>query len=208
MTPMADRPTKFAEVIGDWLLDLGYTHCFFVAGGNNMHLLDACRTRFQCIPVVHEVTAGIAAEYFTASSTSNAFALVTAGPGLTNIVTALAGAFTESRELLVLGGQVKSSDLSRGEVRQRGIQEIDGVALTSAVTVRSHRIEQPMARRDFEALVTAGRSPRPGPVFLEICLDAQGAPVDLVALDNGSVEPPGLKVASSAELTQIQNASH
>ena len=62
---------------------------------------------------------------------------MTAGPGLTNLVTALAGAYLESRELLVLGGQVKREDLAGGGVRQRGIQEVDGVALASPVTVRS-----------------------------------------------------------------------
>src|SRR3712207_6352831 len=114
--------------MGDWLVELGYTHCFFVAGGNSMHLLDAVRQRMTCVPVVHEVAAGIAAEYFNeAGGEGRAFVLVTAGPGLTNLVTALAGAHLESRELLVLGGQVKSSDLATGGLRQRGIQEVDGV---------------------------------------------------------------------------------
>ena len=38
---MADAPKKYAEQMVDWLVELGYTHCFFVAGGNIMHLLDA-----------------------------------------------------------------------------------------------------------------------------------------------------------------------
>ena len=47
----------------------------------------------------------------------------------------MAGAFLESRELLVLGGQVKSSDLAGGPgLRQRGIQEIDGVAIAAPVS--------------------------------------------------------------------------
>ena len=99
-----------------WLREEGYTHCFFVAGGNIMHLLDSARSRFECIPVVHEVAAGIAVEYFNEAPRTEggrAFAMVTAGPGLTNAVTALAGAFLESRELLLVGGQVKSSDLAR-----------------------------------------------------------------------------------------------
>ncbi len=60
---------------------------------------------------------------------------MTAGPGVTNILTAMAGAFLESREQLVIAGQVKSSDLAGPELRQRGIQEIDGVAMTSPVAV-------------------------------------------------------------------------
>src|SRR6187402_3637995 len=97
---------KYAELTVDWLVELGYTHCFFVAGGNSMHLLDAVRKRMTCVPVVHEVAAGIAVEYFNEAGRGDeptrprAFALVTAGPGLTNIVTALSGAYLESRELL------------------------------------------------------------------------------------------------------------
>jgi acetolactate synthase-1/2/3 large subunit len=167
---------RHADEAMEWLRELGYTHCFFVAGGNIMHLLNGARSRFACIPTVHEVAAGIAVEYFNAlEGRGRAFALVTAGPGVTNVITALAGAFLESRELLVLAGQVKSSDLARG-LRQRGIQEVDGVALARPVSVRAERIERPIARADFVAAVESGRTGRRGPVFLEFCLDAQGAP--------------------------------
>ena len=117
-------PSKYAEQLTDWLVELGYTHCFFVAGGNIMHLLDGARTRFTCIPVVHEVAAGIAVEYFNeANGVGRAFAMVTAGPGVSNIITAMSGAWLESRELLVIAGQVKSQDLATGGIRQRGISE-------------------------------------------------------------------------------------
>ncbi|MFM8002657.1 MAG: thiamine pyrophosphate-binding protein, partial [Actinomycetota bacterium] len=155
-----------------------YSHCFFVSGGNSMHLLNAARQRMTCIPVVHEVSAGIAAEYFNESSLSEgrAFVLLTAGPGLTNVVTALAGAYLESRELLVLGGQVKSSDLATAGLRQRGIQEVDGVAVAQPVVKVAKRIDKPISRSEFETLVRGSSLDRKGPVFLEICLDAQGAP--------------------------------
>lgn len=177
---------KYAETMVDWLAELGYTHCFFVAGGNSMHLLDAARKRMTCIPTVHEVAAGIAVEYFNESDgQGSAFALVTAGPGLTNLVTALAGAYLESRELLVLGGQVKSTDLAGEGLRQRGIQEVDGVAIATPVCVATDRIERPIGRQRFVSLVEAGRSGRPGPVFVEVCLDAQGAPVEPAELEPG-----------------------
>lgn len=163
----------------DWLVELGYTHCFFVAGGNIMHFLNAARLRFACVPFVHEVAAGIATEYFNAvEAEGRAFTLVTAGPGLTNIVTALAGAFLESRELLCIGGQVKSTDLASGGIRQRGIQEVDGVALARPVCVFALRVEEPISKKAFIAAVERGRSGRRAPVFLEFCLDAQGAPAD------------------------------
>jgi len=170
----------------EWLRELGYTHCFFVAGGNIMHFLNGARSRFACVPFVHEVAAGVAAEYFNAlEGHGRAFALVTAGPGLTNAVTAIAGAFLESRELLVIGGQVKSTDLATGGIRQRGIQEVDGVAIVAPICVLAQRIERPISREAFVAAVERGRSGRKGPVFLEFCLDAQGAPVS-AASGNGT----------------------
>src|SRR5665647_1207921 len=115
--PRGETSMKYSDLVIAWLHELGYTHCFFVAGGNSMHLLDGARRTMTCIPVVHEVAAGIAVEYFNeqasaSGSQERAFALVTAGPGVTNIVTAIAGAYLESRELLVIGGQVKSTDLA------------------------------------------------------------------------------------------------
>jgi acetolactate synthase-1/2/3 large subunit len=174
---------KYSDLLADWLAELGYTHCFFVAGGNIMHLLESCSHRFTCVPVVHEVAAGIATEYFNEVHLGGkAFALVTAGPGLTNIVTAMAGTFLESRELLVIGGQVKVADLARGQVRQRGIQEIDGVAIAAPVCERSERIETTVNRATFAALTRSGQNGRMGPVFLEIPLDVQGARVDEAVL--------------------------
>ena len=169
---------KYAKFLIDWLCEDGYTHCFFVAGGNIMHLLDAARGQLKCIPFVHEVAAGIATEYFNESDRDGrAFALVTAGPGLTNITTAVAGAYLESRELLIIGGQVKSTDLAGSKLRQRGIQEVDGVALVAPIAVAAVRIEKPIPRNEFVEIVHRGTDRRPGPVFIEVCLDAQGAPV-------------------------------
>lgn len=182
---MSDR-VKYAEVFADWLVDLGYTHCFFVAGGNIMHLLDGVRTRMTCVPTVHEVAAGIAAEYFNESGgTGRAFALVTAGPGLTNIVTAIGGAYLESRELLVIGGQTKTTDLAGPLLRQRGIQEIDGIGIVREITKEAVRLDEPASRAEVSRLVRAGREGRPGPVFIELPLDVQGAPVSQSLLENG-----------------------
>jgi acetolactate synthase-1/2/3 large subunit len=198
---MTAAPAKYGDQLVDWLVGAGYTHCFFVAGGNNMHLVNSVRTRMVCIPFVHEVGAAIAVEYFNATreeGSGRALALVTAGPGITNALTGIAGAWQESRELLILGGQVKSSDLSRGAVRQRGVQEIDGVELVSSVTKRALRIEGPVARDTILEAVLDGRTPRQGPVFLEVCLDAQAAPPlpgqDPVAIPEAAALP-GVPVA-------------
>jgi acetolactate synthase-1/2/3 large subunit len=169
---------KYAEYLCENLeRNEGYTHCYFVAGGNIMHLLDAVRTRFVCIPVVNEVAAGIAVEYFNETNQEGhkAFALVTAGPGLTNIVTAIAGAYLESRELLVIGGQVKRADLKSADMRQRGIQEIDGRAIVEPITNCSVLIKHSLEFAEIKKFLHSAA--KPGPVFLEIPLDVQAEPV-------------------------------
>ena len=168
------KNNTYADNLCDWLVEEGYTYCFFVAGGNIMHLLNSTRNRFKCVPVVHEVAAAIAVEYFNETSNgAKAFALVTAGPGITNAVTGIAGAWLESRELLIIGGQVKTSDLMTGDLRQRGIQEIDGVSLVEGITKISRKIKSPISERDFKKTIRTGSSGRPGPIFLEVCLDIQ-----------------------------------
>ncbi len=201
--------TNYSEQVCDWLIEDGYTHCFFVAGGNIMHLLNSARSRFKCIPVVHEVAAGIACEYFNETSGKNkAFVLVTAGPGLTNLVTAIAGAWLESRELLILGGQVKSSDLSDGKVRQNGIQEINGMDICRPITKKSMQIRNPISKKDFMDIAQLTNMGRPGPVYFEFCLDAQaGKPIQDT---NVQIKKPSVSIKSvdiDATLTLMNKAS-
>lgn len=202
---------KYSDQLADWLVDEGYTHCFFVAGGNIMHILDSLRTRMNCVPFVHEVGATIGAEYFNASRESfggKAFALVTAGPGLTNAVTGIAGAWQESRELLVIGGQVKAQDLSRGHVRQRGIQEIDGVALVSSIAKLAVLMDRPVSKQKFISWIRTGTTPRMGPVFIEICLDVQAAKFMSEDGEKDSAKNQGdaeLPKASNSELAAVSD---
>ncbi|MDE8345170.1 MAG: thiamine pyrophosphate-binding protein [Acidocella sp.] len=200
---------KYSDLVADWLVELGYTTCFFVAGGNIMHCLESFRHKFAMRPTVHEVASGIAAEYFNEiSGGGKAFALVTAGPGLTNIVTALGGAYLESRELLVIGGQVKTADLAHGKLRQRGIQEIDGVAIAAPVTVASVRFETPVARSEWQRLVALTRHGRRGPVFVELPLDVQAMDVDPASLQGAEFVPPPLARISDDTLNDVVSAIH
>jgi acetolactate synthase-1/2/3 large subunit len=199
----------YADHVADQLVALGYTHCFLIPGGAIMHLVNAVRSRMTCIPVVHEASAVIAAEYFNQVSTrGRAFALVTAGPGITNALTGMAGAFLESRDVLVLAGQVKSADLARGELRQRGIQELDGLAMAAPVSVAAMRIEVPQPDSVIEGLVLAGLTDRHGPVYLEFCLDAQGAPVDRDAIRSSDlgVVSAEMRTAAPAAAQAIADA--
>jgi len=169
---------KYSDQLADWLKEIGYTHCFYIGGGNIMHLLESASHRFECVPFVHEVGAGIAADYFNESAPEGkkAFVLVTAGPALTNLVTAIARAWVDSRELLVIGGQAKVSDLSRGKYRQIGFQELDGVSVCNSITKKSVTIDKPITFKQLKEYCELSWSGRKGPVFLELCIDVSAMP--------------------------------
>jgi acetolactate synthase-1/2/3 large subunit len=193
---------KYSDQIGAWLKAAGYTHYLYVGGGNIMHLTESLDRYLIGVPVVHEVAAGIAAEYFNEiAAPAKALALVTAGPGLTNIVTAISGAWLESRELLVIGGQVKTTDLALQQVRSRGIQEVDGVELVKSTTKLAYRFMAPISGEEFLDKISESWTPRKGPVFLEIPLDVQAATVDERPLP--AIRPVALPQASEEEIALV-----
>lgn len=194
---------KFSDQIGKWLSELGYTHYFYVGGGNIMHLTESLSRFLIGVPVVHEVAAGIAAEYFNEISKpgQRALALVTTGPGLTNIVTAVTGAWLESRELLVIGGQVKVSDLASEGMRARGIQEINGVKLMTSITKSSVQFLHPINAKSFKEIVSLSWTPRKGPVFIEMPLNVQAVSVEETAI--GEVNIPHLPTISESDLMEV-----
>jgi acetolactate synthase-1/2/3 large subunit len=169
---------KYSDNLSIWLHEFGFTHYFYVGGGNIMHLTESLSNYLIGIPVIHEVAAVIAAEYFNETSPNDqkAIALVTAGPGLTNTITGIAGAWLENRFVLVLGGQVKTSDL-KGElkIRQRGIQEIDGVSLVSSICKRAVRFLEPATKGMVYNLIKECNSDKKGPLFIELPLDVQAS---------------------------------
>ena len=169
---------KYSDALMDWLVEAGYTHCFFVGGGNVMHLLESARTRFDCIAVVHEVAAAIGAEYFNEAQKENnrkAFAMVTAGPGVTNLVTGVSGAWLESRELLIIAGQARTDAMSDGKIRQVGHQEINAVGIMSPITKYAITAKKPISKLDMQKIFNLSNSGRKGPVFVEFCLDVTGS---------------------------------
>jgi acetolactate synthase-1/2/3 large subunit len=164
---------KYSDDFMDWIKEAGFTHCFFVAGGNAMHLIESASSRFKCTPFINEIGAGIAAESFNeiCLEEERAFVLVTAGPGLTNLTTAIASTWVDRRELLVVGGQAKSTNLSRGLIRQVGFQEIDGVAILKPITKAAVLIDHQIGKEELWSYIDKSKCYEKGPVFLEVCLD-------------------------------------
>jgi acetolactate synthase-1/2/3 large subunit len=152
-------------------------------GGGAMYLNDAiaCESRLTPVPCHHEQACGIAAE---ANGRVNAagfgVAVVTTGPGATNIITPVAGAWIESLPMLVISGQVKRADALNGRpIRQGGVQEVDIVSIVKPITKYAVTVNRPEhVRRDLEEALWHMKNGRSGPVWLDVPLDVQAAPVN------------------------------
>lgn len=182
---------KYSDQIAIWLKEQKFTHYFYVGGGNIMHLTESLSNHLTGVPVIHEVAAVIASEYFNAiSKNKKSLALVTAGPGLTNTITGIAGSWLENRFTLIFGGQVKTTDLkNNSELRQRGIQEINGSELVKSICKVSERIDKPISKDNFLDLINLGASGKKGPVFLEFPLDVQAADFSEMILSSNKQKP-------------------
>ncbi|OGV25854.1 MAG: acetolactate synthase [Legionellales bacterium RIFCSPHIGHO2_12_FULL_37_14] len=173
---------RVADYIMSFLVAQRVRHVFLLPGGGAMHLVDALgqNDELEAIPTHHEQAAGIAAEAYSRVIEHFGVLLVTTGPGGTNAITAVAGAWIESVPLLIISGQVKSADLMHDSgVRQMGVQEVDIISIVKsvtkyAVTVKSPK-EVPYHLEKGVALACCGRK---GPVWIDIPLDIQAARVD------------------------------
>ena len=171
---------KVSDYIAEFVSGVS-PHVFGVCGGGAMHLNDsiAHHPGIKWVATHHEQAAAFAAESYARVSNKIGVVHVTAGPGVTNAMTGVACAWADSIPMMVIAGQVDSSTLTKGRVRQLGISEVDGVALMKPITkyavcvTRPENIVFEMQRACHEA--TSGRR---GPVYIEIPLDVQGAEID------------------------------
>jgi acetolactate synthase-1/2/3 large subunit len=172
---------KLSDYIFEAIADAGVEHVFFLPGGGSMHLVDSLgRSPLKPVLMLHEQAVAIAAEAYSRVTGNIGVALVTTGPGGTNALTGVAGAWIESTPMLVVSGQVKRADLigERG-VRQLGVQEVDIVGLASHITKSARLISDPhVVRTEVEDALHTARHGRPGPVWLDVPLDVQAAEID------------------------------
>lgn len=196
---------KLSDWIFRFLADRGVTHVFMLTGGGAMHMNDSLGTAtgIDYVCTSHEQAAAMAAESYAKTTGGLGVCLVTAGPGGTNAITGVAGAWLDSTPMLVLSGQAKRADLKGNSgVRQMGVQEVDIVSMVSPITKYAVTVMEPNEIRfHMEKAVHLALTGRPGPVWLDVPLDVQGAIIDAAALKGFQPPPdeiPGL--ASTAEI--------
>jgi acetolactate synthase-1/2/3 large subunit len=175
---------RVSDFIANHLNGLGVRAVFLLSGGGMMHLIDAIsRAGVPYVCCHHEQACAMAAEGYARQKGALGVCYATSGPGATNIVTGLVGAWQDSSPVLFITGQSKRSQTiqlngSTG-LRQFGTFEVDIVPIVSSVTKYAHMVETADSiRYHLEKAVHLATTGRPGPVLLDIPLDIQGAPID------------------------------
>ncbi len=190
---------KLSDYVIQYIKENVADSIFLLSGGGIMHLVDSVgKSEIKSFCCHHEQGAVIAAEGYGRIKNVPGVALVTTGPGGTNAVTGMAGAWLDSIPMLVLAGQVKRADITPRKkgipvVRQIGFQELNVIDIIKPVTKYAVTIEnENEIKYHLEKAVYLATHGRPGPVFVEIPLDVQAA----------EIEPDKLKSFNPAELKE------
>ena len=173
---------KLSDYVIKRLEDTGCRHMFMLPGGGAMHLNDSLGKSdiIQYICCLHEQGCAIAAEAYARVTNNIGLLMVTTGPGGTNALTGVAGAYLESTPMLIISGQVKRADMINGQgIRQQGMQELDIISVVKPITKYAALVDEPqMIRYHIERALYEATHGRKGPVWLDIPLDVQATMID------------------------------
>lgn len=179
---------RLSDYVAQRLHDHGVRHVFMLTGGGAMHLNDAMGRvdglRYVCCH--HEQALAMAAESYTRLSGRLAAVNVTTGPGGINALNGVHGAYTDSIAMFVVSGQAKRETLASNapvRLRQLGDQEVDIISMVKPITKFAAMVTDPLDIRYLvEKALWLAETGRPGPVWLDIPIDVQAAPIDPDAL--------------------------
>lgn len=194
---------RVADYIAGTLKERRVKCVFMVSGGGMMHLIDAVpRAGLPYVCNHHEQACAMAAEGYARHTGELGVCYATSGPGATNILTGLVGAWQDSAPVLFLTGQSNVKQTIRGSgiqgLRQFGTFEVDIVSIVKPVTKYAAFVNDASTMRmHLEKAIALATSGRPGPVLLDIPLNIQGAPIDPTTL-HGYVP----ETASKPDLTK------
>lgn len=176
---------KTSDYVIQRLVEHGVNHVFMIPGGGAMHLDDSigkCKD-LEFIANHHEQACAIGAEGYARASGKMGVAVVTTGPGGTNCLTGVIGQWLDSIPVLYISGQVKFETTIEScrelGLRQLGDQELNIVDVVRPITKFAAMINDPLdVKRYIDKAIYICTHGRPGPVWLDIPLDVQGANID------------------------------
>src|SRR5262245_39734952 len=165
---------RVADYIAARVEELGTDSVFMLSGGMMMHLMDAFgrrdSIRYYCNH--HEQACAMAADAYARETGKLGVCLATSGPGATNLLTGIVGAYQDSTPVLFLTGQCKRKDTVRGRgikgLRQCGLFEVDIIPIVQSVTKYAAFVDDPLdIRRRLERAIHLATTGRSGPVLLD-----------------------------------------
>ncbi len=156
------------RIVAKVLKSRGVSRLFTLSGGHLFSIYDGCREEgIELIDVRHEQSAAFAAEGFAKATREVGVAALTAGPGVTNGISAIAGAQANGSPVCVLGGRAPELRWGAGS-----LQEIDHLPFVSPLVKSAATVKEPgrIAAMTAEALDLALVAPT-GPTFVDYPLD-------------------------------------
>lgn len=175
---------KVSDYIADYFSKQGLSQVFTVFGGGSMHLNDSFGhdDRYNCIYNHHEQALAIAGESYARIAGKPAIVCVTSGPGAINAFNGVTGAYQDSIPMIVLSGQTKTTLTMRYNnlhLRTLGNQEFDVSESVSEMTKYVEMVMDPIdiayvIEKAYHLAITG----RPGPCWIDIPLDIQGAIIE------------------------------
>jgi acetolactate synthase-1/2/3 large subunit len=199
---------RVADYIVETLLNRGVTDTFMLAGGGMMHLVDAIgRSHMRYVCHHHEQSASMAADAYARLRGLGAV-FVTSGPGATNALTGLAGAWLDSSPVVFISGQAKRSQTIRHHgldgLRQFGTFEVDIIPVVRSITKAAIFLDDAsQVRFELERAIALAQSARQGPVWIDIPVDVQGALVDPGTLAPFEAPERHERAPTEAELREL-----
>ena len=175
---------KVSDYIADHIAEWGIRDVFTVTGGGAMHMNDAFghHSKLHCTYQHHEQACAMAAEAYARMDNRMAAVCVTTGPGATNAITGVLGGWMDSIPMLVFSGQARYATTvaaSGLKLRSMGVQECNIVPVVASITKYAQMIIHPEdIRYHLEKALYMAVNGRPGPVWLDIPLDVQGAVIE------------------------------
>lgn len=191
---------KISDWIANFLVEQGIEYNFTVPGGGAMHLNMSFghQKGLTNIFVQHEQSAAIAAEGYYRAVNKLPMVCCTTGPGGTNTLTGVLGAWLDSIPMLIISGQVRYATTARAAgvpVRAMGDQEFDITPMVAHMTKYAEMVVDPRTiKYHLQRALYMATHGRPGPVWLDIPLDVQG----------GYVDPEGLIEFDPIETSEIE----
>lgn len=173
---------KLSDYVADFLARKKVDTVFVLTGGCILHCIDsiAAHPKIKYIPVQNEQAGAMAADGYARVSGQIGVAMVTSGPGATNLLTGVCCSYYDSIPVMLITGQVPANQL-KGDSRSRqiGFQETDVVSIFKPITKYAVIVDDPLKiRYELEKAYFLALEGRPGPVLLDICDDVQRAEID------------------------------